>query len=334
MLMIKFKKLLLSLLLFELLFAYVPAFAQTPPPYDYSQNGTNPISSQIETYLCSPKNGGSGVLYQCINQIYKFAIVLAAVIGVFFIVIAGYVYMSADGNSESVDKAKSILESTITSLVILLAGYVLLNSINPDLVQFHGNTLQPVTINVAPGTGTGTTGGGTTGGTVAPDVATAAKTLLSLNGVSAASTNCDCTSNCAINTLQLLAAGQPAIKDAPTTCNAGTVQVNLTMLNALITTANSGTGFIIQSITGGHHGIATNNTNDPHYLGNAVDVTPQPANATIQTQLVNSLFQNGATTVALECSGGPNGGYLPLTNATAGNSACIGLNGYHIHAQW
>ena len=103
-------------------------------------------------------------MYQCINQIYKFAIVLAAVIGVFFIVIAGYVYMSADGNSESVDKAKSILESTITSLVILLAGYVLLNSINPDLVQFHGNTLQPVTINVAPGTGTGTTGGGTPGG--------------------------------------------------------------------------------------------------------------------------------------------------------------------------
>jgi hypothetical protein len=170
MLMIKIKKLLLSLLLFELLFAYVPAFADAPSA-DYSTAG---VSTQIETYLCSPKNGGSGVLYQCINQIYKFAIVLAAVIGVFFIVIAGYVYMSADGNSESVDKAKSILESTITSLVILLAGYVLLNSINPDLVQFHGNTLQPVTINVTPtgggttggGTGTGTTGGGTgtTGG--------------------------------------------------------------------------------------------------------------------------------------------------------------------------
>jgi hypothetical protein len=139
------KKLFLAFLLTELLFAYAPAFAQTAPAtapvYDYSTAG---VSTQIENLLCNPKLGGTGILYQCINQIYKFAIVTASVMGVFFIVIAGYVYMSADGNKESVDKAKDILVSTITSLVILLAGYILLNALNPDLIQFHGNTLQPV----------------------------------------------------------------------------------------------------------------------------------------------------------------------------------------------
>jgi hypothetical protein len=323
----KIKKLFLLLLLTELLFAYAPAFAQSPSPA-YNSG----VDKQIESYLCDPTATGSGVLYQCINQIYKFALVLASVLGVLFIVIAGYVYMSADGNSESVDKAKSILESTIVSLVILFGGFVLLNSINPDLVQFHGNTLQPVSITVP----AGGAGGGVppSGGGVVPDVATAAKTLLGLKGVTVASTNCDCSGNCAINTLQLLTAGRLAVKDAPTTCNAGTVPVNLTMLNALISTANSGTGFMIQSITGGHHGMATNNTNDPHYQGNAVDVTPQPADANTQSKLVNSLFQYGATTVALECSGGPNNGYLPLNGTSAGNPACIGKSGYHIHAQW
>jgi hypothetical protein len=139
---IKFKTLFLSLLLVELLFAYAPAFAQSPSP-DYSKAG---VSTQIETYLCNPTDTTGGILYKCINQIYKFAIVVASVMGVFFIVIAGYVYMSAEGNSESTTKAKDILVSTITALVILFGGYALLNTINPDLVQFHGNTLQPVNI--------------------------------------------------------------------------------------------------------------------------------------------------------------------------------------------
>jgi hypothetical protein len=148
------KKLFLIFLLTELLFAYAPAFAQTPAPSSYYTG----VSGEIEKYLCNPTSGGTGILYQCINQIYKFAIVTASIMGVFFIVIAGYVYMSAEGNKESVDKAKDILVSTITSLVILLAGYVLLNALNPDLIQFHGNTLQPVNFTSPPTTTTGTGG--------------------------------------------------------------------------------------------------------------------------------------------------------------------------------
>jgi hypothetical protein len=155
------KKLFLIFLLTELLFAYAPAFAQTPAPSSYYTG----VSGEIEKYLCNPTSGGTGILYQCINQIYKFAIVTASIMGVFFIVIAGYVYMSAEGNKESVDKAKDILVSTITSLVILLAGYVLLNALNPDLIQFHGNTLQPVNFTSPPTTTTTTGTGGTTIGT-------------------------------------------------------------------------------------------------------------------------------------------------------------------------
>jgi hypothetical protein len=129
--------------------AYAPAFAQqTLPAYNYATDAH--VSKGIEDYLCSPKSDGSAVLYQCINQLYKLAIVIASVVGVFFIVIAGYVYMSSDGSSEAVDKAKSILESTITSIVILLAGWVLLNALNPDLVQFHPITPPAVQTVTAP----------------------------------------------------------------------------------------------------------------------------------------------------------------------------------------
>lgn len=149
----KIKKYFFIFLLLEIFFSYAPAFAQANPTYDYSKAG---VSDQIKKYLCSPDAegaSGSGILYQCINQLYKFAIVLASVVGVFFIVIAGYVYMSSDGNTEAVDKAKSILETTIVSLVILLAGFILLKAINPDLIEFK--SVQPPAVT---GIELGTTG--------------------------------------------------------------------------------------------------------------------------------------------------------------------------------
>lgn len=141
--MTKIKKYFLLLLLAELLLAYTPAYAQQLSTYDYTQKGTNPVSSQIERYLCAPTSTSANSLYDCINRLYKFAIIVASVLGVLFLVIAGYIYMSAEGNNEAVEKAKNILTSTVTALVILLGGYVLLKAINPDLIRFQ--TIQPPT---------------------------------------------------------------------------------------------------------------------------------------------------------------------------------------------
>ncbi|MBL8030668.1 MAG: hypothetical protein JNN11_05475, partial [Candidatus Doudnabacteria bacterium] len=137
------------------------ALAQTSG-YDYTKAG---VGDQIKQFLCAPtpaantqtttnssgtveyagqNNQASGDLYNCINRMYRFAIVIAAVVGVFFIVIAGYLYMGAGGNQESVDKAKDILTTTITSVVILFAGYILLKAINPDLIQFR--SIQPPSV--------------------------------------------------------------------------------------------------------------------------------------------------------------------------------------------
>src|SRR3989344_6084450 len=111
----KTKKYFFILLLAELLFSYAPAFAQTqsttPQAFDYSKAG---VSTQIQQYLCAPNflggnqaaNSTDASLFTCINKLYRFAIVIASVVGVFFIVIAGYVYMAAEGNQESVEKAK------------------------------------------------------------------------------------------------------------------------------------------------------------------------------------------------------------------------------------
>lgn len=120
-------------------------------------------SANFNSQIAAQNNGNSTDLYKCINQLYKLAIIAAISIGTFFLVIAGYIYMSAEGNQESVDKAKDILRTTITSLVILFAGWLLLHTLNPDIVNFK--SIQPPSVVLDqlaapdPDLGTGTPGG-------------------------------------------------------------------------------------------------------------------------------------------------------------------------------
>lgn len=167
--MLKYLKLIFScLLLANLSLAYAaPALADsTTTPitqgYDYSKAG---VSDTIKQFLCTPtepgqtstnNTGGTAAttgntaandLNECINKLYRFAIAFGSVIAVFFIVIGGYIYMNAGGNQESVDKAKSILESSITGLVILFGIYILLKGLNPQLLRIP--SIQPPTVQYA-----------------------------------------------------------------------------------------------------------------------------------------------------------------------------------------
>jgi len=90
-------------------------------------------------------------------------------VGILFIVISGYLWMSSGGNQESVDTAKSMFQSSITAMVILFAGYILLKAINPDLLQFQ--SIQPPNI-VLPDQPTGSGFGAGSGATTSNDIAT------------------------------------------------------------------------------------------------------------------------------------------------------------------
>jgi hypothetical protein len=112
-------------------------------PVGNSNSQAQQQQSEIQ-YNSGANNNARYDLYDCINKVYRFAIAVGSVFAVFFIVIAGYLYMSSDGSSESVDKAKSIIASSITAMVILFSGYILLKEINPDLIAFQN--IQPPSV--------------------------------------------------------------------------------------------------------------------------------------------------------------------------------------------
>jgi hypothetical protein len=51
-------------------------------------------------------------------------------------VIGGYSYMTASGNAEQSGKGVEMIWSSMIGLALLFGAYLLLNTINPDLVNF------------------------------------------------------------------------------------------------------------------------------------------------------------------------------------------------------
>jgi len=70
-----------------------------------------------------------------IKTLYLFGIGISGVIAMSLIVIAGFQWVTAAGKMSAVTQAKSRITNAIFGLVILLASYLILNTINPALVN-------------------------------------------------------------------------------------------------------------------------------------------------------------------------------------------------------
>lgn len=145
-------KIALSLfLVVQMLFGYFSAVNFTSAqgvngPLDSSNSVVNnrPIYSGVENslqaYLCVPSKDSVGTaLYSCIGKMYRFGIAFGAIALVFFIVFAGYLYIT--GGETGKEKGKSVFLSALTGMAIMLSSYVLLSFINPELTKIK--VIQP-----------------------------------------------------------------------------------------------------------------------------------------------------------------------------------------------
>lgn len=127
-----FKKFLLTILLGFIFINPTLASAQTNSSV-VSKPEYQGVEGSIQSYLCTPSNPPDGHdLERCINRAYRFGISFGAIAVVFFVVLAGYIYIT--GGEAGKAKAKGILQNALVGIGILLGSYVLLSFINPALV--------------------------------------------------------------------------------------------------------------------------------------------------------------------------------------------------------
>lgn len=76
---------------------------------------------------------------QYVEAIYKFGIWTIGIAAMMMIMIGGFMYMTSAGNNASMGKAKGIITDAIIGLIMAMTAYLLLYTINPDLVKVNIN---------------------------------------------------------------------------------------------------------------------------------------------------------------------------------------------------
>lgn len=76
-----------------------------------------------------------------IALIYKYIVSVGGILAGIMIMIGGLLYLTAGGSPERVGNAKSYIGNALIGLVLLLTSYVVLQTINPQLVQFSRFTI-------------------------------------------------------------------------------------------------------------------------------------------------------------------------------------------------
>jgi hypothetical protein len=70
-----------------------------------------------------------------IKTIYLFAMGIAGILAMALIVVSGFQWLTATGSMSTIGQAKARINNAILGLIVLLSAYLLLNTINPALVN-------------------------------------------------------------------------------------------------------------------------------------------------------------------------------------------------------
>ncbi len=76
-----------------------------------------------------------------ISYIYKYGLSIAGILAALMLMGGGVIWLTSGGDAGKVGKAKTIIVSSITGLLILFSTYLILYQINPELVK-----LNPITV--------------------------------------------------------------------------------------------------------------------------------------------------------------------------------------------
>ncbi|MFA5154864.1 MAG: pilin [Patescibacteria group bacterium] len=131
-------------------------FEQTAPtdqkytPLDYYPSVPLPVTGsgldQASTTVGSYKDGvmTSSLLARYVKAIYDYGLAVAGILATLVLMGGGVLWLISGGNESRITQAKELIAGSITGLVILFCSWIILNTINPDLLKMKVITTQVI----------------------------------------------------------------------------------------------------------------------------------------------------------------------------------------------
>jgi len=130
------KKMFYLLLLLSLLFGYHFAFAQDIPTSYRFEVGIPGIVGKNQSLGIV---GLPDLILKSVTMLY----VVGAIIAFISLIVAGFQYITSQGNASKTKDAMDRVQKAFIGLLILLGAYAILYTINPDLVKIPQNLFMP-----------------------------------------------------------------------------------------------------------------------------------------------------------------------------------------------
>jgi len=105
---------------------------------DTSVEKNKVTDSDGTTYLVFPFLG------EYLAAIYKYVIVVISIIAVIMLIVSGFQWAIPDASGENISAAKNRIAGALSGLIIAVGSYVILYTVNPELVQFRSLRVQYV----------------------------------------------------------------------------------------------------------------------------------------------------------------------------------------------
>ncbi|MFH1226265.1 MAG: hypothetical protein V1684_03210 [bacterium] len=81
---------------------------------------------------------------QYVGALYKYGVVLGASLAVIVMMIGGIIWLTSAGSADKIGQARSYIGGALGGLVLLLCSYLILYTINPDLVKLQSLNIKKV----------------------------------------------------------------------------------------------------------------------------------------------------------------------------------------------
>jgi hypothetical protein len=84
----------------------------------------------------TPGTAETSAIGRLVARIYTYSLGAAALLALLMMILGGYKVMTAAGNAKQSSDGKAMIMGSVVGLGLLLGSYIILNTINPDLVRF------------------------------------------------------------------------------------------------------------------------------------------------------------------------------------------------------
>lgn len=292
-------------------------------------NGVSSTTAAPFDYVLMEKiPGTSGIsgsdLPAYISAIYKVALIVVTLSAVLMLSIGGFMYLTSAGNTSSISTAKGIIYDSLIGLVIALSAWLILYTINPDLVEITLTPLPAAEIVNTPRPALADPNAAPTGS----DEELAERILVDPNITLLPGGDCS-TSSAQVSprsSIQDIADGEradictPGCGAVAVGCMTGGTKISNSMMVAMLTVAQT-ISYTVTSITGGPHASKSS-----HYQGRAIDIdTSNAANKAKSQALMDAFVQAGAAS--------PNGNAASMCESPQGKNVGCGpaTTADHLH---